>query len=283
MAPARRHPEHVVASSEAGALTRPLALTVNAASIPDALKRERRWVVWRGVLAKSDDPLTWCAFEEALAAYHTCRFDGVGFVLGDGWAGVDFDHVNCHVIAAAPLVDRLPCYREMSPGGNGLKAIGRADRVGGEIKFDLHASKPPTFTTWMGARFFTITGQDASGDPLADLSAFLDAWFAAPAPLHLSSTREGYALAAEASDDDLLIAMIANDINGDQILALWRGETSAYGGDHSRADQALVSHLAFWTNYDAERVDRLFRQSGLYRDKWDHASYRRATLGKACR
>jgi len=68
-----------------------------------------------------------------------------------------------------------------------------------------------------------------------------------------------------------------------EILALWQGDTSAYGGDHSRADQALVTHLAWWTNYDAERIDRLFRQSGLYRPKWNHASYRRATIGKALR
>jgi primase-polymerase (primpol)-like protein len=69
--------------------------------------------------------------------------------------------------------------------------------------------------------------------------------------------------------------------NGDKFLALWRGDTSIHGGDHSRADQALVSMLAFWTNYDAARVDRLFRQSGLMRDKWHADSYRRATLRKA--
>ena len=64
-------------------------------------------------------------------------------------------------------------------------------------------------------------------------------------------------------------------------MELWRGDTSRFGGDHSRADQALCCHLAFWTNYDAERIDRLFRQSALMRPKWDSASYRRATLSKA--
>lgn len=32
---------------------------------------------------------------------------------------------------------------------------------------------------------------------------------------------------------------------------------------------ALVSHLAYWTNGNAYRMDRLFRQSGLMRVKWD--------------
>jgi primase-polymerase (primpol)-like protein len=83
------------------------------------------------------------------------------------------------------------------------------------------------------------------------------------------------------SDDDLLCQMIGGDTNGDAILALWRGETDAYGGDHSRADLAFCCYLAWWTNYDADRIDRMFRQSGLMRPKWDRAIYRRATLKKA--
>lgn len=48
-----------------------------------------------------------------------------------------------------------------------------------------------------------------------------------------------------------------------------RGDCSAQGGDHSAADMALCSHLAFWLGGDAGRVDRVFRSSGLMREKWD--------------
>jgi hypothetical protein len=37
----------------------------------------------------------------------------------------------------------------------------------------------------------------------------------------------------------------------------------------SRADAALCSLLAYYTDGDHARVDRLFRLSGLYRPKWD--------------
>ena len=37
----------------------------------------------------------------------------------------------------------------------------------------------------------------------------------------------------------------------------------------SEADLALCNLLAYWTGSDRERVDRLFRQSGLWRPKWD--------------
>lgn len=39
----------------------------------------------------------------------------------------------------------------------------------------------------------------------------------------------------------------------------------------SEADEALCFHLAFWTRKDRDRMDRLFRQSGLMRPKWDEA------------
>ena len=36
---------------------------------------------------------------------------------------------------------------------------------------------------------------------------------------------------------------------------------------------ALCLHLAFWTGGDARRMDALFRQSGLMREKWDDVHY----------
>jgi primase-polymerase (primpol)-like protein len=64
--------------------------------------------------------------------------------------------------------------------------------------------------------------------------------------------------------------------NGLKFSRLWCGDTSAYGGDESRADVALLSMLMFWTRGDESRSDALFRQSGLSRGKWtDRADYRR--------
>jgi len=36
---------------------------------------------------------------------------------------------------------------------------------------------------------------------------------------------------------------------------------------------ALCCLLAFWTGGDHQQIDRLFRQSGLLRDKWDEVHY----------
>jgi len=287
-------------------VTRPTALTIDPDGIPEALRREPRWACWRyewqqhdgksgrwskipyqpnNRAAKSNNPATWGSCAEALAA--SPHFDGLLFALGDGWSGLDLD--KC-IDGKAVALDALPClaqldalsaYQEVSPSGTGYKVVGRASRIGGEINFEKSSR-----TAWQGARFFAITGVrpaylDLPRDPLADLSHLIDAWF--PPTPEATSRREGYTLAAECSDDDLLVAAVANETTGDEFLALWRGETTAYGHDHSRADLALCCHLAFWTNYDAERIDRLFRLSGLMRPKWEHASYRRATLGRALR
>src|SRR5439155_15578492 len=53
---------------------------------------------------------------------------------------------------------------------------------------------------------------------------------------------------------------------------LWSGDTSEYGSQ-SEAELALCSMLTFWTGPDPERIDRLFRRSALYREKWDEPHY----------
>lgn len=281
---------------------KPHALAVKVKGIPDALKADRRWVLWRYVLkgerwsklpfqildspAKSNDPSTWTTFDHALNAY-LCpgRFDGLGFVLGDGWAGIDLDHV-AH--APAAFLDRLTCYRETSPSGAGLKAIGRATRVGGELKFVSDGL--PVVTPWSGARYFAITGH-GSGDPTLDITTLLDELFPrTTAPTSLidrpAFLRDGDVRGTELIErltDDQVVLRILGSPQAEKFLRLVRGDTSDYGHDHSRADQALVSILGYWCVGDLDQVDRLFRQTALMRPKWDSESYRRATLRKAVR
>jgi putative DNA primase/helicase len=68
-------------------------------------------------------------------------------------------------------------------------------------------------------------------------------------------------------DDKELLLRAFRARNGSQVERLWAGDWSGYRS-RSEADLAFVSHLAFWTGHDPERIDRLFRRSGLYREKW---------------
>lgn len=89
------------------------------------------------------------------------------------------------------------------------------------------------------------------------------------------------------SDDDLLELACGAD-NGEAFSKLWDGDWQDAYSSQSEADMALCCRLAFWSGKDKAQMDRLFRQSGLFREKWDakhHASgatYGEETLDKAC-
>ena len=75
--------------------------------------------------------------------------------------------------------------------------------------------------------------------------------------------------------------------NGQSISRLFYGDTSDYSGDDSAADLALCSKLAFWSENNPQILDAMFRQSRLYREKWDKVhsgdgrTYGEMTIAKA--
>ena len=85
------------------------------------------------------------------------------------------------------------------------------------------------------------------------------------------------------TDDELLERAFAAR-NGFKIFSLWNGDIAGYESQ-SEADQALCNYLAFWTGCNEQRIDSLFRQSGLYRPKWDEKhgadTYGNTTIAKA--
>ena len=85
-----------------------------------------------------------------------------------------------------------------------------------------------------------------------------------------------------AGPDAAVISRARRARNGALFEMLWSGNWRGRYGSQSEADLALCGLLAFWCNGDPTRVDALFRQSGLYRAKWDRADYRRWTLARAC-
>lgn len=68
--------------------------------------------------------------------------------------------------------------------------------------------------------------------------------------------------------DELVIEKMLASKNAEKTKALWEGEI-AEGKSHSEADAALCMMLTFWCGGDEGQMDRIFRQSALFRDKWD--------------
>ena len=87
------------------------------------------------------------------------------------------------------------------------------------------------------------------------------------------------------SDEEVLQKALAAK-NGDNFRRYYHGDTSLWEGQGARhrsqseADFTLVLMLLYWTNNDTTQVDRLFRQSGLMREKWDRPIKGSETYGE---
>lgn len=269
-------------------------------NLPESLKELKQWVCFKlefndkkgkadkipknaltGYNAKSNDPDTWTDFETAVAAVDKYGFDGIGIQFANGIFGVDLDNViqNGELTAEAQdIIRTMNSYTEYSPSGKGIHILARGtipgkDRRKGNVEM------------YSEGRFFTVTGN------IVDTPKNLYERTAQAAAVHKKYlSREEKPLVMDYKEDlsitdSELLQRAGSAQNGTTFNALMSGSTSGYNS-HSEADLALCNLLAYWTNGDAPRMDRLFRQSGLYRpEKWNKRhgadTYGNMTIGKA--
>lgn len=280
------------------------------ANFPADLRSLRQWVFWnlehpegkkkptkvpyssRGSKAKTTVPETWSSLEDALAARLHAVPGGVGFVFaGNGQVGIDLDHCrdrDAGAIApwAKAILDALSSYSEVSPSGTGVHVLVRGALSGAGRKRHVRAEgahPEAAVEVYDRGRYFTVTGRRLPEYPAAldDRQEAVERLYASMAekPKKASATVPATPSTALPDDEVLRHAFAAK--NGPAFLRLWNGDTQGHGGDDSAADLALCGHLSFWCRGDAAQMDRLFRQSRLYREKWDRQDYRERTLAKA--
>jgi putative DNA primase/helicase len=242
-----------------------------------------------GELAAVNDPASWGTFAEAVAAYIRGVGEGLGFVFtkDDPYFGVDLDKCRDPRTGrmepwAWAILQRLGTYAEASVSGTGAHGIGKGKLPGGGAKNDK-------IELYDEGRFFVVTGQHISGTPttcekrqeeLEDLYRE-----------HFSHKMNGngasngahsdgpHASSRNPMSDEEILLLARSAINGDKFSRLWQGDATLWTVEpkaypsHSEADLALCSILAFYCGHDPARIDRLFRRSGLFRDKWNRADY----------
>lgn len=117
-------------------------------------------------------------------------------------------------------------------------------------------------------RFVTVTG-DVYRDGAVirndeALKSVLDTFMKRAKPISEPSVSMGSYL-----NDEQVIAHALKSESGEKFKALYEGQWEELYNSQSDADMALVSMLAFWCGNTEEQIDRIFRSSGLMRDKWD--------------
>jgi primase-polymerase (primpol)-like protein len=285
----------------------PETLPVRSTNIAEELKQLDQWAAWRwerrgdkwtkppinsatGGYARNNDSDTWGSFEAALRRMQKDRLAGVGFMFHpeDGLSGTDLD--SCRdpesgkvELWALRIAYELDSYTEASPTGTGVKIFLRGDLPPGRRR------KGPVEMYDRG-RFFTITGHLLSDVPATvnerqnQLSRVHRRVFGLEKPARAGGRADITGAGMGLSDSEL-IDRAMRAANGEKFSRLWAGDTSQYASagneGRSEADLALCSLLAFWCGPEEERIDRLFRESGLYRQKWDRPDYRSLTLAVA--
>ncbi len=220
---------------------------------------------------------------------------GVGFIMTGGYCGIDLDHVIDDEGKAAPFVERLlkvlDTYAEISVSGHGIHLLlydpGLSQDIGGKFKVNADATpdKAGKYDIEIyaykngGGRYLTVTGNPYEGydRPInrtkgAKLREIYDYYTKDRAKKATVPSPSVGSLPQE-EDDRALLEKAFRGRNGSRIQALYNGDLSAYNGDHSHADQAFINDLCYWTNGNAEQIDRIFRSSGLMRNKWDEKHY----------
>jgi putative DNA primase/helicase len=294
----------------------PTTLGIDPRRIPEVLREIPQWVAWKwewrgdkwtkplcnastGAPASVDDPASWSTVKQAYQTYrqNKDKYDGIGIVLTENLGLVAIDLDDCVTMTgetkveiapwASEIMERFPTYWEISPSGTGLRGIGRGTltrpgRRRGKIE------------VYDRLRYVTLTGQSdtTSNNPVVDIQVNLDRWhrevWPDPPPPRASAPA-GEGTGNNLSDDELLDRARSSS-NGERFATLFDGDWKTILDENGKqkyasqsdADLALVSMLLFWTNGDTGRVDLLFRQSRLVRDKWtERDDYRERTIAMA--
>lgn len=269
--------------------------------IPLEMKKTRRWVGYKvetrdgkqtkvpynailGSYAKSNDPTTWTIFSVAINGCIKYNFDGIGFMLGADnqtnthYIGIDLDNHGEEDFQELcnDFIETLNSYTEYSHSGKGIHIICKGKKPVGRCR-------KSNIEMYDNGRFFTMSGNVIKNLPINERSEEIQLlWdkYLKDENYEEESNFDGivfgrnrYSSTIEISPTNLsdleLMDKIRSSRYGAEFNSLYNGDTSNYGGDHSRADLALCKILAFWTGCDQMQMDRIFRSSGLMREKWN--------------
>lgn len=258
-------------------------------NIPDELKKLKQWVCWHqdklprnpytGGNAQSNNKETWSDFDTAIKALDKYHFDGIGFMFANGYFGVDLDKCLDNTDFIDEFVETLQSYTEISRSGNGIHIICKGTLPDG-------ARRRGNVEMYSSGRYFIMTGKLYNSnyteikDCTESIKLLHNKYLYTEKPQVAPRVIQKLDM-----DDNEIVDKARNCRTGSLFQLLYSGNWQGVYNSQSEADLALCNHLAFWTQKDAAQMDRIFRTSGLYRDKWDSKrgayTYGETTIQKA--
>lgn len=260
-------------------------------NIPQELKKVNQWVCWTGSdkipknphsggNAQSNNPETWSSFKQACDACDKYNFDGIGFMFGNGYFGVDLDHCIDNVDFCDEFVETLQSYAEISKSGSGLHIICKGVLPEG-------SRRKGGVEMYSSGRYFICTGNiyNLNYREVIDCTETIKVLHNKYLPSSVPKAELRPVAIIDISDQEV-IDKARNCKSGQLFNLLYSGLWEGIYNSQSEADLALCNQLAFWTRRNAEQMDRIFRSSRLMRKKWDTKrggdTYGNITIQKAC-
>ena len=249
-----------------------------------------------GSAGKSNDPNTWSDFDTAIRALNDVeRADGLAFYFANGYVGLDIDHIDSNledwragdndpnnlVNKFQDLTDNT--YMEVSQSGTGIHAIFKG-KIPGKRR------RKGNYEMYQTGRFFALTGNNIIPDPTIksmsddEMKTLYEFLFGKDNIVQLHSESDNI------TPVDLSVAEIIKRAEnsaktGTRFTMFMKGGWEQFYSSHSEADMAFANDLAFWTGRDFHKMDTIFRNSSLMREKFDEkhgaVTYGTSLLNKA--
>lgn len=256
-----------------------------------------------GSWAHIDDASTWTDFDTAMKFAVENNCEGLSFALdGSGISCIDLD--KCIVKngklnnkpttleegemneTAKKLVSELGNnYCETSASGNGLHFFLKDDILSkGQYKNCVTLESGDEIEVYDKDRFISITGNLRSNtNELGKCPSATTSWLrgklgarlveqARPKPANINRNNN------VDMSDSAVIERIRKSKKGREFDELYSGGSVI--GNRSQDDLKMLNILAFFTNGDESQVERIFKQSGLYRP--EKQRYLQHSIKKAC-
>ncbi|AGU83743.1 helicase [Streptococcus anginosus C238] len=270
-------------------------LIKNYENIPDELRREKRWCLYKiiqrdgkntklplmpnGKPAKSNDKTTWNSYEDCIAALNRNIGDGLGFMLGDGYIGIDIDKVSDDIFVysmdynaksmTADFLRGISTYAEISPSKTGLHFLGIGE-VPGERK------RYKNLEIYDKDRFFTVTGnvlKDRDRNKIINIDSELKPLYEKYIPKInvINSENKRNQITTFLKDDQDIVEKLFDrgyfSYTGEDLRRIYYGNYESYFNSQSEADFFMLGRLLYYTA-DVEQAVSLMEKSGLKREKW---------------
>ena len=249
-----------------------------------------------GSAGKSNDPSTWSDFDTAMRALNDVeRADGLAFYFANGYVGLDIDHIDSNledwragdndpnnlVNKFQDLTDNT--YMEVSQSGTGIHAIFKG-KIPGKRR------RKGNYEMYQTGRFFALTGNNIIPDPTIksmsddEMKTLYEFLFGKDNIVQLHSESDNIT-PVDLSVAEIIKRAESSAKTGTRFTMFMKGGWEQFYSSHSEADMAFANDLAFWTGRDFHKMDTIFRNSSLMREKFDEkhgaVTYGTSLLNKA--